>query len=288
MSAVHSPPRHTMIVVTGATGNVGREVVAALAQGDVPVRAVARGIAGAALPRGVEPTVADLADPATLDGAFDGATAAFLLGGFPTLPAVLDRMAEAGVGHVVLLTSRCVVGGRADNAITAMWLESEAAVQASGIPWTCLRPSGFHSNALRWRDQLLAGDVVRSPWASAPIASIDPADIAAVAATALARPGLAGRALALSGPEPLTPGQQVAILAEVTGRPLRYEPLDDESHRRALLADGTPPEIVDAFFRFFTDGEYDDAVVVDTVAEVTGQAPRSFAAWARAQVPLLA
>src|SRR5205814_977595 len=81
---------------------------------------------------------------------------------------------------IVLLTSRCVIGGKPDNAVTRMWLDAEAAVRASGLEATILRPSGFQSNALRWRDQLRDGDVIRAPWPDVPIAAIDPADIAAV------------------------------------------------------------------------------------------------------------
>jgi uncharacterized protein YbjT (DUF2867 family) len=162
-----------------------------------------------------------------------------------------------------------------------MWLDAEAAVRDAGIAWTILRPSGFHSNALRWLPQLRAGDVVRAPWPDVPIASIDPADIAAVAATAAIERRHDGQALALSGPQPLTPGDQVATLARALARPLRYEPLPDGEARATMAAD-TPPAVVDALFRFFSDGEFDDSAVLDTVATVTGQAPRPFAAWATA------
>ncbi len=170
-----------------------------------------------------------------------------------------------------------MIGGRPDNAITRMWLDSEAAVHAGDVAWTVLRPSGFQSNALRWRPQLADGDVVREPWPDVPIAVIDPADIAAVAAVALTGGGHAGEALELSGPEPLTPGVQVAQLADALGRPLYFEPLDDAAARERM---GDSPQ-TDAQFRFFSDGEFDDARVVDTVRAVTGRAPGRFADWAR-------
>lgn len=270
-----------MILVTGASGNVGAEVVAALVDRGEPVRALLRDPAAATLPDAVEAVAGDLDHPGTVEPALDGVDGVFLLGGFPTLPDLLERMVRAGVEQVALLTSRCVVGGKPDNAITRMWLDAEAAVQAGGVAWTFLRPSGFHSNALRWLPQLQAGDIVRTPWPDVGIASIDPADIAAVAATVLVERGHRGEALALSGPEPLTPGDQVATLAQVLGRPLRYEPLSDREARAAMAAD-TPPAFVDALFRFFSDGEYDDSVVVDTVATVTGRPPATFARWATA------
>jgi uncharacterized protein YbjT (DUF2867 family) len=99
-----------------------------------------------------------------------------------------------------------------------------------------------------------------------------------VAATALVDGGFEGAALELSGPEPLTPGQQVATLAEVLRRPLCYEPLTDDEARRAMAAD-TPPDFVDAFFRFFSDGEFDDSPVVDTVLRITGARPGTFGQW---------
>jgi uncharacterized protein YbjT (DUF2867 family) len=162
-----------------------------------------------------------------------------------------------------------------------MWLDAEAAVRAGGLAWTLLRPSGYQSNALRWLPQLQQGDVVRAPWPDVAIAAIDPADIAAAAAVALTEPGHAGDAYSLSGPEPLTPADQVATLAGVLERPLRYEPLSDEEARVAMAAD-TPEPYIEAFFRFYSAGEFDDSPVLDTVERITGRRPRTFAKWARA------
>ena len=270
-----------MLVVTGATGNVGGEVVAALAGREEGVRALVRDSAGAALPAGVDVVQGDLELPESLTPALDGARAVFLLGGWGDMPGLLRRFGRAGVEHVVLLTSRCVVGGMADNAITRMWLDSEAAVRDSGLAWTILRPSSYQANALRWRTQLQQGDIVRAPWPDIAVAAIDPADIAAVAAIVLTGPGHEGAAYSLSGPEPLRPGDQVAILAAVLGRPLRYEPLSDEQ-ARAEMAPDTPAPYIDAFFRFYSGGEFDDSAVLDTVAQMTGRPPRGFAQWARA------
>jgi uncharacterized protein YbjT (DUF2867 family) len=265
------------VLVTGATGNVGGEVVSALVARGTPVRALAR--SAAAFPGQVETATGDLASPATIGPALDGVGKVFLLGNLVS-EEIARRMRDAGVEHVVVLTSRCVVGGKPDNAITRMWLDAEAAVRESGVAWTFLRPSGFHSNALRWLAQLRQGDVVRAPWPDVPIASIDPADIAAVAVEALGEAGHERAALSLSGPEPLTPGQQVATLARVLGRPLRYQAQSDEEARAEMAAD-TPPAVMDGFFRFFSQGEYDDSAVVDTVQRLTGRPPRTFEQWAR-------
>jgi uncharacterized protein YbjT (DUF2867 family) len=268
-----------VILITGATGNVGQELVRALAARGEPARAVARNPGRASMPAAVDVAAADLAASETVRPALAGIRKVFLLGGFAS-PGLLRVARDAGVEHVVLLTSRCVVGGRPDNAITRVWLDAEAAVRDAEIPWTLLRPSGFHTNALRWLPQLEQGDVVRAPWPDVPIASIDPADIAAVAATVLIGTGHEGAAYALSGPEALTPGRQVAALAGVLGRPLRYEPLSDDEARAQMEAD-TPAPLIEAFFRFFTDGEYDDSAVVGSVNTITGHRPRTFEQWAR-------
>jgi uncharacterized protein YbjT (DUF2867 family) len=270
-----------VIVVTGATGNVGGELVAALAARDRQVRAVVRAPQRATLPAGVEVVKGDLELSESLTPALDGARAVFLLGGWGDMPGLLRRIAGAGVEHVVLLTSRSVVGGKADNPVTRMWLDSEAAVRDSGIEWTILRPSSFHANALRWLPQLRTGDVIQAPWPNVAAASIDPADIAAAAATALTEPGHEHATYPLSGPEPMTPGQQVATLAEVLGRPLRYEPMSDADARSTMAAD-TPAPFIEAFFRFYSQGEFDDSRVLDTVQRITGRPPRRFADWARA------
>jgi uncharacterized protein YbjT (DUF2867 family) len=272
-----------MIAVTGATGNVGAEVVAALAQRGLPARAVVRNrdAAAARMPAGVEVVQGDLELPESLTPALRGADSVFLLGGWSDMPGLLRTVADAGVGHVVLLTSRCVIGGQATNAVTRMWLDSEAAVRDSGVAWTFLHPSGYQSNALRWLPQLRESDVVRAPWGDVAAALIDPADIAAVAAAVLADPAAhAGAAHELSGPEPLTPGAQVKTLAEVLGRPLRYEPVSDED-AKAQMAGSMPQPFIDAFSRFYSDGEFDDARVVGGVEELTGRPPRPLATWAR-------
>jgi len=149
------------------------------------------------------------------------------------------------------------------------------------VAWTVLRPSGFMSNALRWLPQLRAGDVVRAPFGDAAIAAIDPRDIAAVAARVLtAGAAHAGRSYPLTGPRAWLPRDQIAVLASVLGRPLRFEPQPD-AEARADLARSFPPGFVDALFRFFVGGEFDDASVLPTVNQLLGRPPHSFEHWAR-------
>lgn len=174
--------RTALILVTGATGNVGGELVRQLADANHPVRALVRNNAGSTLPANVEIVAGDLNQPQSLRAALKDVRGVFLLGGYPDMPGLLAEIRRAGVQHVVLLSSRSsVIGGDSSNAIVNMWQASEAAVRSSGVPWTILQPSGFMSNALRWLPQIRAGDVIRIPFADVPIAAIDPCDIAAVA-----------------------------------------------------------------------------------------------------------
>lgn len=272
-----------MILVTGSTGNVGGEVVQQLARARERVRALVRKADAPAFAGGVDSVVGDLDRPESLAAALAGVRAVFLLGGYRDMPSVLTQIRDARVERVVLLSSRSVLLDDPSNAIVKMWLDSENAVRASGVAWTLLRPSGFASNALRWLPQLRAGDVVRAPFAGAPIAAIDPADIAAVAVAALTTEQHAGRSYALSGPEALLPEQQVQILAKVLGRTLRFEAQPDEE-ALAELTKSAPPGFADAFSRFFVKGEFDDAQLLPSVQELTGRTPRTFEHWARAHV----
>jgi uncharacterized protein YbjT (DUF2867 family) len=271
-----------MILVTGATGNAGGAVVRALLDigAPAPVRALVR-VDHRPLPEGVEAAIGDLNEPDTIEPYLDGVTAAFLLSGYGGLAETLENMRGAGVERVVLLSSSAAPRGDLTNAVARYHILSERAVAESGLAWTFLQPNSFMTNTLQWLPQLRTGDVVRVPFADVRVATIDPADVGAVAALALTSGDHGGRAYRLSGPESLLPADRVAILADVLGRDLRLEAQSDEE-ARTEMAKATPPEYVDAFFRFFADGEVDESQVLPTVEDITGRPPRSFAQWARA------
>ncbi|MEV0310274.1 NAD(P)H-binding protein [Nonomuraea fuscirosea] len=260
-----------MILVTGATGNVGRELVARLTSAGVPVRALSRA-AGA-----------DLNEPASLRPALDGVQGVFLLPGYRDMAGLTAELARAGVERVVLLSSQAAVATDTGNAVSAYMIDSETAVRESGLAWTFLRPAAFMSNTLRWLPQLRTGDVVRDAFGDVPIASVDPADLAAVAAEALLEPGHEGRAYSLTGPEALLPADRLRILARALGRELRFEALTDEEAWEQMSAT-TPIEYVRAFFSFYRDHTIDETTVHPAVEQLTGRPPRTFAQWSAAHV----
>jgi uncharacterized protein YbjT (DUF2867 family) len=270
-----------MILVTGATGNVGSEVVQALATAGEPVRALVRRPDAAPLPDGVEPVTGDLNRPESLAGALRGARAAFLLPGYEDMPGLLAEARRAGVEHVVLLSGGSAGNSDLTNAVTRYMAASEAAVRESGLTWTFLRPSAFMSNALRWLPQLASGDRIQAPFPGVRTASVDPYDLGAVAARALLSDEYRGEILWPTGPAALLPADQVAVLAEVLGRDLEFVGLTNDEARADMLA-AMPAEYVDAFFDFYVGGSLDESIVRPTVREVTGREPRTFEQWARA------
>ena len=269
-----------MIFVAGATGNVGGELVRILAGAGEEVRALVRSDAAlATLPAGVEGFIGDLNRPETLMPALGGVRAAHLLSGYADMPGLLAEMRRAGVERVSLQSSSAVPGGDMSNAVARYHILSEKAVRESGIGWTFLQPNSFMSNTLEWRSQLRNGDLVRAPFPDVRVATIDPHDVAAVAAEALISGDHDGRSYRLSGPESLLPADRVAILGRVLGRDLRFEGQSNEEARREM-SDRMPAEYVDAFFSFFVDGKLDESEVLPTVEQVIGRAPRTFEEWA--------
>ncbi|NUR57758.1 MAG: NAD(P)H-binding protein [Catenulispora sp.] len=267
-----------MIVVAGATGNVGREVARLLVEAGQQVRALTRDPAKATVPTGAEAVGGDLNDPSSLAPALAGAEALFMLSGYP--PEIFAEAERAGVRRVVLMSGGSAESGDRSNAVARYMIDSEDALRASGLAWTMVRPRMFMTNTLEWLPQITAG-VVRAPWPDVPAAVIDPADIAAVVAKALVWAEHEGREYPVTGPEGLRPGDRVRILSEVLGREIRYEAQPDDEARAEMLAK-MPERYVNAFFSFYSEGKLDEGTVFPTVEEVTGRPPRTFAAWVRA------
>lgn len=251
-----------MIVVLGATGNVGRPLVEALTAAGEEVRAVSR--------RG--PVFGDLSDAPSLRPAFEGASAVFLLlpPGFQgPLEPVLEQAAGA---RVVLLSSQGVGTGRHPSVF-------EDAVRASGLQWTILRPGGFASNAFQWAESVRSSRTVSAPFGDVALPVIDPADIAAVAAAALTDPSHAGNTYELTGPASVSPRDQAAAIGEAVGEPVRFVP-QTRAEARAGLLSFMPPEIADSTLDILGSPSPSEQRVSQDVARVLGRPPRTFADWA--------
>ncbi|WP_250030782.1 NAD(P)H-binding protein [Paractinoplanes maris] len=265
-----------MFVVTGATGNVGGEVVTGLVDRGVPVRALVRNPSAVAPVEGVEFVQADLTDPASARAAMSGAAAVFLLPGYPGLAAAA---AAAGARRIVQLSGGSAGSGDGSNAVTKYLNDTEAEMRDSGLEWTVLRPTAFMTNALRWKDQIQAGDVVRLPFADVPLAVVHPRDLAAVAVVAMVESGHQSMVCRPTGPAVLSLEEQVATVGESLGRSLRFEAQPNDEARREMLKT-TPAPYVAAFFDFYVNGSIDETTVRPTVDDVTGRPPRTFRDWA--------
>ncbi|KUN24049.1 nucleoside-diphosphate sugar epimerase [Streptomyces antibioticus] len=276
-----------MILVTGATGHVGSELVRRLVASGAPVRAMTRRPDEARLPSGARPVYGDAGDPASLRAAFAGVSAAFLMSAQPVgtapLPthdlALAEAARQAGVRRLVKLS--VLDGGAGSDPIARWHAAAEAAVLDAAPVRTLLRPGRFMSNALQWAGRLRAGDEVAIPFADRPAASIDPADLAEIAEQALTTDEHAGMTYELSGPESLTPTQELHLLGEVLDRDLRVRPVPAEAARTGMQRYGFPPEVIDAIMHRTLEDDR-GADVLPTAAKVLGRPPRTFAQWAAA------
>ena len=266
-----------VIAVAGAGGNVGGALVEILADQGHEVRAIVRR-EGAGLPAGVTAVVGDLNDATSLEDAFMGADGAFLLSGYDDA-GLVTAMKRGGVRRAALLSSSSAPTGDLTNAVAAYHIRSERALEESGLGWTFLRPNTFMTNTLSWAQPLRAGKPIVAPFADVAIATNDPRDVAAVAAVSLTSGAYEGVAHRITGPEPLLPSEQVAILGDLLGRELPFRPQDDDE-ARADMSSRMPGEYVDAFFDFFVAGAVDETSVLPTIEEVTGRPPRTFRGWA--------
>ncbi|GAA2246031.1 MULTISPECIES: SDR family oxidoreductase [Kitasatospora] len=271
-----------MIVVTGATGNVGRPLTRALAEAGQQVTTVSRH--AAAVPDGVRHLAADLAEPTSLEPALTGAKALFLLlsgdlhaaGASPA--DIIGQAATSGVRRVVLLSTQGVATrpfGPTRIAMRAV----EDVLRESGLEWAVLRPGGFASNALWWAESIRARRVVAAPFGDVGVPIIDPADIAEVAAACLLEDQHTGGVYELTGPEVITPRQQAEAIAAALGSPVRFHDLTrDEA--KAAMAQSMPAELAEDTLTILGSPNPAELRVSPDVQRVLGRAPRPFADWA--------
>ena len=277
-----------MILVTGASGTIGRPLIDVLVHEGAEVRAVTRDPRAADLPSGVEVVEGDPSRPETIAPFLEGVTALFLHPRAVGLAAgeLLALARERGVKRVVTLSATNVDDNLDEQPSRYRGdrnKEVEDAAVASGLEWVSLRASFFASNTfLAWGAQIRAGDVVRGPYASFAEAPIHERDLAAVAARALLTDALVarrGRRLELTGPQSLTHQQMVSTIGEVIGRPLRYQEIPPEVAKQGMVARGFPEPFVQALMARYAKEVGQPAPLSGEVEKALGRPARTYAQW---------
>ncbi|MFF4187877.1 NAD(P)H-binding protein [Streptomyces sp. NPDC001691] len=269
------------VLITGSRGKVAAALIPLLPQHGVAVRAASASPDKLSLPEGVERVVCDLDDPATFPAALAGVESVFLYANPKHIEAFLSEAKAAGVQHIVLLSSSSVLAPDADtNAIAAMHRAVERGLESSGIQSTFLQPGGFAGNTLGWAWAIKSTGTVDLPYPETQSSPIHEADIAEAALAVLTRPELRGRAYHLTGPASLSAAEQVAILAEVIGRPLTVNAVSGQAWKEST-AEFMPPAIADALLSYFASSDGRPDSVTPVVEELTGHPARTFEDWAR-------
>ncbi|NED91625.1 NAD(P)H-binding protein [Streptomyces sp. SID11233] len=265
-----------MIVVTGATGNVGRVLVRTLCEARVPVTAVARHITEADVPSGVRAVTADLGEPAGLKDAFDGADALFLLVAGEDPDGVLEQAVAAGIRRVVLLSSQGVqtrpeAYGHPDRF--------ETAVRGSGLDWTILRSGGMAANAFAWAESIRTRREAEAPFGDVALPFVDPHDVAEVAAAVLRGGPHTGATYTLTGPAGTTPRERAAAIGAALGEPVRFTE-QTRARAHALMARFMPLSVVEGTLAILGEPTEAEQRVSPDVERVLGRAPGTFGRWA--------
>ncbi|MFI7306329.1 NAD(P)H-binding protein [Micromonospora aurantiaca] len=264
-------------LVTGATGNVGREVVRHLCAAGVPVRAVSRNPAAADLPPEVEVVQGDLLRPETLEKAFDGITAMHLFPEPETAAAVVDLARRKGVRRIVVLSSEAVT----DNPDDGYHRVVEKAVEESGLEWTHVRPGEFALNKRDTWSAAIRSGTVRLAFPEAKGVPIHETDIGAVAATALREDGHSGKVYRPTAEQTTTHREQVEAIAEAVGKPVTIEVITPEQEKEDLLGIGWPDDLVEYIQAYQRQWTVTPPEARTDVSTVTGRPARTFAEWAR-------
>jgi len=276
-----------MLLVTGATGTTGTEVVRGLRQRDAEVRALIHDEAKADAVReiGAEPVLGEMGDPKTLEPALEGVERAYLVSPVSPMQAEYEQVfvetaKAAGVQHVVKLS---MVGASGESPLRFARNHAvvEHALRESGLAWTFLRPNGFMQNNLSWPTRVQNGRFY-SPVPDAAFSLVDARDVAEVAIAALTGDDHAGKAYALTGPEAVSYRDQARRLFTAAGRDVTVEEVDAEAVKQALVQTGVPPwnaEGLAELWQMYASGGA--ALVASGVEDVLGRAPRDLDAFAR-------
>lgn len=284
-----------MILVTGATGTTGSEVVRAFTARAGRVRAFVRDAEKAQrkLGPGVELAIGDFADLGSVRAALEGTNTLFLsCADDPRRvsweTAAIDAAVAAGVRRVVKLSTAAAAPG----SPVAFWDwhgQVEQHLRSSGADWTILRPAYYMSNLLAGAPQVAAEGRLYAPAGTARIAMIDPRDVGASAAAVLSSAGHEGQTYLLTGPAAITYTQVAAELSEVMGSRVEFIDIPDDAAQQAMIHDGLPGFVAEQIIKTFAQLRQGvGAQVTPTVQTLTGSAPRDFASFARAHARLFA
>ncbi|MGV9662516.1 SDR family oxidoreductase [Nocardia niigatensis] len=269
------------VLVTGARGQIGRAVLTTLHARGLPVRAASKDPSALDLPAGIEAATLRGDDPESLTAALKDVRQVFLYADPGAADTFVKAAEQAGVEHVVLLSSSAVDSpDAASNPIGASHLAVEKALTASTLAATVLRPGGFDSNAFGWIAAVAAGQPIEHPYPDAALAMIHPRDIADIAVAALTGPELRGRTVGLTGPEAISFRAQIAALSEAVGREIPIVTITPEE-ARTQLTQTMPPYIVDALLTIWALTTEQPETPRDTTETLLGVPARTFAQWAR-------
>ncbi|GAA3549051.1 NAD(P)H-binding protein [Nonomuraea rosea] len=271
-----------MILITGANGVVGRQVMNQLLKDDAAVTAVTRSPRETRLPDGVRAVNGDLFHPQWLEAALEGAEAIQISprATGPGLGDLLKLAANQGVRRAVLLSATTVEYPAGEARFAAQFKHAEDLLTSSGLDWTILRLADFAANALAWAPQVKAGDVVRGAYGQAATSPIHETDIAAVAVQALRTSAHAGQVYTLTGPQSLDQFEKVRLIGAATGRELSFQELPPEQVRQGMLAQGLPEEVPARLLGSLADYAGRPGPTTATVEELLGRPALTFADWA--------
>src|SRR2546427_8055269 len=272
-----------MIVVTGATGHIGSELIRLLSEQNVSVQALTRDPRRAPPLPGVDWLRGDLRDVQSLQGLLRGANRMFLLTSnsedMRSLQVnAIEAARASGIAHVVK-ASALGASDHSKSPIGKAHYEVERALQESGIPWTILRPHVFMQNFLDVAPTIAREGRIRAASGEGRIPFIDTRDIAAVAAVALTAPGHEGKKYVLTGPEALSYGDVARIIGKAVGRPVEYVAESPEEARERLVRAGAPLWAIDSMLALsaYQRAGGPTAEISKTVEEILGRPPPTFA-----------
>ena len=271
-----------LIVVTGATGVIGRELVAQLVAAGQRVRALVRDPAKAAFDASVEVVQGDLQRPESLDIVFAGAAKAFVVVNGEDIANLeinaYDAARRAGIGHIVKVSAlEAFQDHMAGEPHAAMHRRGEEYLRNTDVAWTMLRPGFFASNLhTTFLRATPTGAAVYVPAADGSEAPIDPADIAATGVAVLTSGGHEGKVYDLTGPRLLTYAEMTQRLSAATGVDVQYVDTTEAEAQARFLADGYPPEFGEFVLRHYAGVRAGEIIVTGAVADVLGRPAKTF------------